>query len=88
MTLRPIVKPGQRVFLGVTDVLSPRVEAPEQIRDLVLEAAEYVPAGQLGTTDDCGFAPFADDTSTSRDLAFAKIKARVAGTRLAEAAMG
>src|ERR1700722_6794309 len=39
--------------------------------------------GQLGTTDDCGFAPFADDTSTSRDIAFAKIRARVEGTRLA-----
>jgi 5-methyltetrahydropteroyltriglutamate--homocysteine methyltransferase len=38
---------------------------------------------QLGTTDDCGFAPFMDDTSTSRDVAFAKIRARVAGTELA-----
>jgi 5-methyltetrahydropteroyltriglutamate--homocysteine methyltransferase len=37
---------------------------------------------QLGTTDDCGFAPFSDDTSTSRDTAFAKIEARVAGTAM------
>ena len=36
-----------------------------------------------GTTDDCGFAPFGDDTSTSRDTAFEKIRARVAGTELA-----
>ena len=36
-----------------------------------------------GTTDDCGFAPFSDDTSTDRDTAFAKIRARVAGTALA-----
>jgi hypothetical protein len=28
---------------------------------------------QLGTTDDCGYAPFSDDRSTSRDVAFAKI---------------
>ena len=40
---------------------------------------------QLGTTDDCGFAPFSDDTSTSRDTAFAKIRARVLGTALADA---
>jgi 5-methyltetrahydropteroyltriglutamate--homocysteine methyltransferase len=39
---------------------------------------------QLGTTDDCGFSPFADDLSTSRDTAFAKIKARIEGTKLAE----
>ena len=40
---------------------------------------------QLGTTDDCGFSPFSDDTSTSRETAFAKIRARVAGTALAAA---
>ena len=33
--------------------------------------------------DDCGFAPFGDDTSTSREIAFAKIRARVEGTELA-----
>ena len=37
----------------------------------------------LGTTDDCGFAPFADDASTSREVAFQKIRARVDGTALA-----
>jgi 5-methyltetrahydropteroyltriglutamate--homocysteine methyltransferase len=42
---------------------------------------------QLGTTDDCGFSPFADDTSTDRDIAYEKIKARIDGTRLAEAEM-
>lgn len=42
-----------------------------------------LPAGQLGTTDDCGFAPFSDDKSTTRDTAFAKIRARVAGIALA-----
>ena len=45
-------------------------------------------AASLGTTDDCGFSPFADDASTSRDIAFAKIRARVEGTRLAESALG
>ena len=49
----------------------------------MLEAADYIPLDQLGTTDDCGFSPFSDDTSTSRDTAFAKIRARVLGTALA-----
>jgi methionine synthase II (cobalamin-independent) len=37
----------------------------------------------LGSTDDCGFSPFGDDTSTSRETAFAKIKARVEGNAMA-----
>ena len=78
------MKPGQCVFLGVIDVLDPRIETPEEIRDLILEAAEHIPPAQLGTTDDCGFSPFADDTSTSRETAFAKIKARLEGTLLAQ----
>lgn len=77
-------QPGQRVFLGVINVLDPNVETPEEICNMILEAADIIPADQLGTTDDCGFSPFADDTSTARDIAFAKIKARIEGTQLAE----
>ena len=58
------------------------------MRERVLEAAEYIDVNQLGTTDDCGFAPFCDDTSTSRETAFAKIRARVAGTTLASHILG
>jgi methionine synthase II (cobalamin-independent) len=76
-------QPEQIVFVGVTDPIDPRVETEEEVRDRVLLAAEYIPAQWLGTTDDCGFAPFADDASTSRDIAFEKIRARVAGTALA-----
>jgi len=76
-------KPDQKIFVGVIDPINARIETPEEVRDRVLEAAEFIPLPQLGTTDDCGFAPFGDDTSTSRDTAFAKIKARVAGTKLA-----
>jgi 5-methyltetrahydropteroyltriglutamate--homocysteine methyltransferase len=54
----------------------------------VLEAAACIPLAQLGTTDDCGFSPFSDDTSTTRDTAFAKIRARVAGTALAAERLG
>jgi 5-methyltetrahydropteroyltriglutamate--homocysteine methyltransferase len=80
-------KSGQRIFVGVIDPIDPRVETPEEVRDRVLEAAEYIPLDRLGTTDDCGFAPFSDDTSTDRETAFAKIRARVAGTALADRAL-
>ncbi len=85
--IRTLIRPGHRVFVGVIDAIDPRVESSEEVRDRVVEAARYIPTAQLGTTDDCGFSPFADDLSTSRELAFAKIRARVEGTRLAEAAL-
>ena len=86
--IRDHVQPGQRVFVGVVSPIDSRVDTPEEVRDRVLEAARYVPLDQLGTTDDCGFAPFCDDTSTSRETAFAKIRARVEGTALAAAELG
>lgn len=78
----------RRIFVGVIDPLDPRVETADEVRERVLEAARFIDPGHLGTTDDCGFSPFGDDTSTSRDIAFAKIKARVDGTALASAALG
>ncbi len=77
-------RPNQKIFLGVTNVLNPRIETPQEICDLIVEASEYLPIAQLGTTDDCGFSPFADDVSTAREIAFAKISARIRGTELAE----
>jgi 5-methyltetrahydropteroyltriglutamate--homocysteine methyltransferase len=86
--VRDTIRPDQQVFVGVIDPIDPAVETPDIVRDRVLEAAQYVPVEQLGTTDDCGFSPFADDTSTSRDIAFAKIAARVAGTEAASERLG
>lgn len=86
--IREHLKPHHRIFVGVIATIDPRVETPEEVRDRVLEAARYIPLEQLGTTDDCGFSPFSDDTSTTRDTAFAKIRARVLGTALAARALG
>jgi 5-methyltetrahydropteroyltriglutamate--homocysteine methyltransferase len=86
--IRRHMKPDHRIFVGVISTIDPRIETPEEVRDRILEAAKYIPIDQLGTTDDCGYAPFSDDTSTSRDTAFAKIRARILGTRLAEKEIG
>jgi 5-methyltetrahydropteroyltriglutamate--homocysteine methyltransferase len=82
------LRPDARVFVGVIDPIDPRVETAEQVRDRVLTAARYLPADRLGTCDDCGFSPFADDTSTSRETAFAKVRARIEGTEMASEALG
>jgi 5-methyltetrahydropteroyltriglutamate--homocysteine methyltransferase len=86
--IREYMKPDQRVFVGVVAPIDPHVETPEEVRDRALEAADYIPLEQLGTTDDCGFSPFCDDSSTTRDTAFAKIRARVLGTALAAEELG
>lgn len=83
-TIKQYLKPNQKVFVGVIDVINPAVESSEEVRDRILEAARFIPVSQLGTTDDCGFSPFGDDNSTTRQIAFAKIKARIEGTKLAE----
>jgi 5-methyltetrahydropteroyltriglutamate--homocysteine methyltransferase len=79
---------GRRIFVGVTDPINPRVETAAEVRDRILEAARFIDPAHLGSTDDCGFSPFCDDTSTSRDTAFAKIRARVEGNAMASKGLG
>jgi 5-methyltetrahydropteroyltriglutamate--homocysteine methyltransferase len=86
--IRDNMNRDQNIFVGVGAPIDPRIETPEEVRDHILEAAKYIPIEQLGATDDCGFSPFSDDISTSRDTAFAKIKARVLGATLARELIG
>ena len=82
------IKAKQRVFVGVIDVIDNTVETAQIVKNRILTAAKHIPLDQLGTTDDCGFSPFGDDLATSRDTAFSKIEARVAGTQLASEVLG
>jgi 5-methyltetrahydropteroyltriglutamate--homocysteine methyltransferase len=86
--VRRILRPEHTVFIGVIDPIDAAIETPAQIRQRVVQAASLLPVAQMGTTDDCGFAPFADDTSTAREVAFSKIRARVEGTALAAQELG
>lgn len=86
--IREHLKADQRAFVGVVSPINPRIDTPEEVRDRVLEAARFIPLEQLGTTDDCGFSPFSDDISTTRETAFAKIRARIEGTQQAEHLLG
>jgi 5-methyltetrahydropteroyltriglutamate--homocysteine methyltransferase len=82
------LKPNQVVFIGVVYPIAARIESPREVCAAVIEAVSLIPPEPLGTTDDCGFAPFADDVSTARETAFEKIRARVEGTRLADRELG
>jgi 5-methyltetrahydropteroyltriglutamate--homocysteine methyltransferase len=63
-TVRQVLGPNHIVFVGVINPIDSAIETPDEVRERILEAASILPVAQLGTTDDCGFAPFADDTST------------------------
>ena len=88
LIVRENLHPPRRVFVGVIDPINPKIETAQQVRDRVLEASDFIPMIQLGTTDDCGFSPFGDDLSTARETAFTKIRARVEGTELAAEQLG
>jgi 5-methyltetrahydropteroyltriglutamate--homocysteine methyltransferase len=64
--------------VGVIDVASDTVETPEQVADTIGRALRYVPADRLFPCTNCGMAPM------DRDIAAAKLRALVAGARLAE----
>lgn len=85
----------QFAYVGVCNPLNPRVESPEEIRDALVRAANFIPKDQLGSTDDCGYSPFSIDEKPNhgspdhaRDVAFEKISNRVEGTRLAAEKLG
>ena len=86
---------AQMAYIGVINGLNPRIESPEEVRDALVRAANFIPAAQLGSTDDCGFSPFSIDEKPShgspdfaRDVAFQKIQNRVEGTRDAAVKLG
>ncbi|KAI0988338.1 hypothetical protein GJ496_002525 [Pomphorhynchus laevis] len=73
--------PWNKLYIGVVDVRPGVPEpTPEQIIQRIQRIARYIPLNQLGTTDDCGFASFADTESMSRRFALNSITARVQGT--------
>jgi methionine synthase II (cobalamin-independent) len=85
----------QTAYIGVINPLNPRVESPEEVRDALVRAANFIPKERLGSTDDCGFSPFSIDEKPNygspdfaRDVAFQKITNRVQGTKLAAEKLG
>jgi methionine synthase II (cobalamin-independent) len=86
---------AQTAFVGVINPLNPRVESPEEVRDALVRASNFIPREQLGATDDCGFSPFSIDEKPShgspdfaREVAFQKIHNRVEGVRAAAEKLG
>ena len=86
---------AQMCFVGVINPGNPRVESPEEVRDALVRAANFIPKERLGSTDDCGFSPFSIDEKPNhgspdyaREVAFQKITNRVEGTKMAAEQLG
>ena len=69
---------GKDVLVGVIDVASDAIETPEEVADTIGRALEFVPQERLYPCTNCGLAPMA------RDVAWRKLQALAAGTKLAK----
>jgi len=73
---------GKDVLIGVIDVATDRIEAPEEIADLLTAATQFVPPKNLIACTNCGMAPM------RRDIAARKLKALADGAALARKKFG
>ena len=70
------------VLVGVIDVASDVVEAPEQVADVIGKALQFVPRQRLLPCTNCGMAPM------RREVALRKLNALAQGAALARTRHG
>lgn len=74
--------PTKTIMYGVIDLNDNTVETPEIVAERIRGALKYVPAERLMIAPDCGMKYH------SREVAFAKLKAMVDGTKIVRAELG
>jgi 5-methyltetrahydropteroyltriglutamate--homocysteine methyltransferase len=77
--LGTLARAGKTIVLGTLDLGDTRIETPETVAARIRAALEYVPPAQLIVAPDCGMKYL------SRETAFAKLQAMVAGAAIARA---
>jgi len=75
-------KPPFELGVGVIDVKTHEVETPEMVAEHIRRALEVMPAERLYILTDCGCVHL------PRDVAFAKMKAMVEGTKIVRKELG
>ena len=73
---------GKQIILGVIDLSKNEVETPEVVAGRIRRALPYLSAERVIVAPDCGMKYL------PRDVAFAKMKAMVEGTRLVRSELG
>jgi len=74
--------PSKTILLGVLDLGSPEAETPDVVAERISRALTVLPPERLVVAPDCGMK------FLSRELAFRKLQAMVAGARIVRAELG
>ncbi|MGA0315400.1 MAG: 5-methyltetrahydropteroyltriglutamate--homocysteine methyltransferase, partial [Alphaproteobacteria bacterium] len=74
--------PSKRIMLGVLDLGDTEIESPELIAERIRSALEVVPSNKLLVAPDCGMKYM------PQEIAFAKLKSMVEGTRIVRNELG
>lgn len=77
--LEPLVTAGKTIILGTLNLGDARVETAEEVAGRIRAALAYIPVDQLVVAPDCGMKYL------SRDIAFGKLCAMVAGASIVRA---
>ena len=67
------VPPGKRVVLGLVTTKRPQLEAKDDLKRRIDEAARYVPLEQLALSPQCGFSSTVEGNALTRDEQIAKL---------------
>ena len=78
---------NKKIYHGFVSHLAKDVETPERIAERVI-LANGILGVTPGVSECCGYSPFCNDLTTTREWAFEKIRARVAGAKLASEKLG
>jgi 5-methyltetrahydropteroyltriglutamate--homocysteine methyltransferase len=73
---------GKDVLIGAIDVATDRIEAPEEVAAVIVQAANYVPKEKIIAGTNCGMAPM------HRDIAVRKLESLARGAALAREKLG
>jgi len=73
---------GKKIILGAINLGTSEVEPPELVAERIRRALRYIPAERLIIAPDCGMKYL------TRDVAFGKLKAMVAGAAIVRAEIG
>ena len=74
---------GKFVYLGFVSHLAKDIETPKRIAERIILASDILGVTP-GVSECCGYSPFCNDLTTTREWAFDKIRARAEGAKLAE----
>ena len=73
---------GKFVYLGFVSHLAKDIETPKRVAERI-ELATSILGFIPGASECCGYSPFCNDLTTTREWAFEKLRARVEGVKLA-----